>query len=58
MFDDQLYYQEYEHLSPVLTAVRMLPMTIVGTCCNAILAMVVGCVDVVILIGDYSLAYR
>ncbi|KAI0956385.1 hypothetical protein AcV7_006804 [Taiwanofungus camphoratus] len=46
----QLYYQNYEYLSPVLTMVRLLPMFVTGVLCNVIVALVVGRVPVVFLI--------
>ncbi|KAI0794177.1 efflux transporter [Fomes fomentarius] len=46
----QLYYQDYVHLSPILTMVRLLPMTVTGVLCNVIVALVIGHIDVVILI--------
>ena len=46
----QLYYQDYLELDPVLTAVRMIPMFIVGISCNVFIAAVVGHVPVVILV--------
>lgn len=51
----QLYYQDYVHLSPILTMVRLLPMTVTGVLCNVIVALVIGHIDVVILIGTCSL---
>lgn len=47
----QLYYQNYAGLSPVLTMVRLLPMNVTGFLCNVVVALVVGRVDLVILIG-------
>ncbi|KAI0788394.1 efflux transporter [Fomes fomentarius] len=46
----QLYYQDYQGLSPILTMVRLLPMFVVGVLCNVVIALVIGRVDVVILI--------
>ncbi|KIP11053.1 hypothetical protein PHLGIDRAFT_173914 [Phlebiopsis gigantea 11061_1 CR5-6] len=46
----QLYYQNFLHLTPVLTMVRLLPMFVTGMVCNLIVALVVGRVDVVFLI--------
>ncbi|KAI1786589.1 efflux transporter [Ganoderma leucocontextum] len=45
----QLYYQDYIGLSPILTMVRLLPMSVTGLACNLIVALVVGHVDVVYL---------
>lgn len=46
-----MYYQNYVGLSPVLTMVRLLPMNVTGFLCNVVVALVVGRVDLVILIG-------
>ncbi|KAI0701230.1 efflux transporter [Cytidiella melzeri] len=46
----QLYYQNFLHLSPILTMVRLLPMSIVGCICNVLVALLVGRVEVVFLI--------
>ncbi|KAL1950009.1 hypothetical protein VTO73DRAFT_8890 [Trametes versicolor] len=46
-----LYYQNYVGLSPVLTMIRLLPMNVTGFLCNVVVALVVGRVDLVILIG-------
>lgn len=45
----QLFYQDYLHLNPVLTMVRLLPMSVTGVCCNIIVALFVGRVDLVYL---------
>ncbi|KAI5117894.1 hypothetical protein M0805_001551 [Coniferiporia weirii] len=46
----QLYYQDYQGLSPVLTAIRLLPMFVVGLSCNALVAASVAHVPVVLLV--------
>ncbi|KAI0087285.1 efflux transporter [Irpex rosettiformis] len=46
----QLYYQNYLGLSPVLTMIRFLPMSVTGLFCNVFIAIFVGHVRVVILI--------
>ncbi|KAI0699085.1 major facilitator superfamily domain-containing protein [Cytidiella melzeri] len=46
----QLYYQSYLNLSPVLTMIRLLPMTVTGCICNVVVAVVVGRLRVVFLI--------
>lgn len=46
----QLYYQDFEGFSPILTAVRFAPMTVVGVLCNVVVALVIGRVDVAILV--------
>ncbi|KAL5485602.1 hypothetical protein ACEPAI_6643 [Sanghuangporus weigelae] len=51
----QLYYQDYEGLSPILTAVRLLPMTVVGIACNVFVAAVVGHIPFVILVSAGTL---
>lgn len=58
----QLYYQEYLHLTPVLTMVRMLPMFITGVLCNIAVALVVNRLSVIYLLGKhtpfaYSISY-
>jgi hypothetical protein len=50
----QLYYQQYLQLSPILTMVRLLPMFVTGVTVNVVVALVVGRVNVVILIGTPS----
>lgn len=47
----QLYYQYFQHLTPILAMTRMLPMFITGVICNVIIAAVVGRVPMVLLIG-------
>ncbi|KAG8835892.1 hypothetical protein FRC17_000442 [Serendipita sp. 399] len=51
-----LYYQNYLHLSPILTTVRFLPMAVTGVICNVIVALVVGRINGVYLIGVGTLA--
>ena len=46
----QLYYQDYLSLSPILTMVRLLPMSVTGVTCNVIIALVVGRVPLVYLV--------
>lgn len=46
-----MYYEEYAKLTPVLTAVRMLPMTVAGALCNVFVVLVISRVDLVFLIG-------
>ncbi len=50
----QLYYQSYIGLSPILTMIRLLPMFVTGVACNVVIALVVGHVNVVVLIGASS----
>lgn len=51
----QLYYQEYKHLTPILTMVRFLPMFVTGIAANGVVALIVGRVDVVILTGTTAI---
>ncbi|TBU55746.1 efflux transporter [Dichomitus squalens] len=46
----QLYYQNYLNLNPILTMVRLLPMSATGIICNVIVALVVGRVPLVWLV--------
>ncbi|KAJ8501416.1 hypothetical protein ONZ45_g12147 [Pleurotus djamor] len=46
----QLYYQDYQRLSPVQTMVRVLPMFIAGVLCNFLVAQVVGRVPIVYIV--------
>ncbi|KAJ7028424.1 MFS general substrate transporter [Mycena alexandri] len=43
----QVYYEDHEKLSPVLTALRMLPMTIAGGFCNIFVVLVISRMDLV-----------
>ena len=47
----QLYYQNFLHLSPLHTFLRFLPMFISGTICNVIVAAVISRVPILYLIG-------
>ncbi|KAJ7490688.1 MFS general substrate transporter [Mycena latifolia] len=46
----QVYYEDYQKLSAVLTAVRMLPMTVAGGLCNVFVVLVVSRMPLVVLI--------
>jgi len=46
----QVYYEDHQKLSAILTAVRMLPMTITGALCNVFVVLVIGRIDLVFLI--------
>ncbi|GBE86839.1 efflux transporter [Sparassis crispa] len=46
----QLYYQDYIGLDPILTMVRLLPMSVAGVLCDVAVALVVGYVPVVYLV--------
>ncbi|KAJ6498364.1 major facilitator superfamily domain-containing protein [Mycena vitilis] len=45
----QVYYEDYVHLPPVLTALRMLPMTVAGFLCNVFVVLIIGRVDLALL---------
>ena len=47
----QLYYQEYLHLSPILTMIRLLPMPVTGITCNVVIALIVAHVSLVYLVS-------
>ncbi|KAI0035354.1 efflux transporter [Vararia minispora EC-137] len=42
----QLYYQDFIGLTPILTMVRVLPITFVGIAANVVIALIIGRVDV------------
>ncbi|ESK91311.1 efflux transporter [Moniliophthora roreri MCA 2997] len=46
-----LYYQDFTRLSPILTMVRIVPMFVTGVLCNIFVALVVGYVPLVYLMG-------
>ncbi|KAF9649381.1 MFS general substrate transporter [Thelephora ganbajun] len=46
-----LFYQNYLRLSPILTMVRLLPSFVTGIICNVLIALLVGRIPVVYLIG-------
>ena len=50
----QLYYQNYQGLSPLQTMVRLLPMPIVGLLLNLIIGFAVERIDVLWLLGQSS----
>ncbi|KAL4258889.1 MFS transporter superfamily protein [Pleurotus pulmonarius] len=47
----QLYYQNYERLSPVETMVRVLPMFIMGILCNFFMAQIISRVPIVYIVA-------
>ncbi|PBK86271.1 putative efflux transporter [Armillaria gallica] len=47
----QLYYQNYEGFTPLLTVIRLLPMTVSGIVCNMIVAALVGHLPLVYFIA-------
>ncbi|KAJ6474419.1 efflux transporter [Mycena vitilis] len=46
----QVYYEDYQKISVVLTAVRMLPMTIAGVFCNLVVVLLISRLPLVYLI--------
>jgi hypothetical protein len=54
----QLYYQQYLGLTPILTMVRLIPMSVTGVLANVVVALAVGRVNVVILIGASAVSAR
>ncbi|KAJ7916039.1 MFS general substrate transporter [Mycena leptocephala] len=46
----QVYYEDYQKLSPVHTALRMLPMTVAGALCNVFVVLVISRMDMMVLI--------
>ena len=48
----QLYYQDYLELTPILTMVRILPISFVGIAANVIIALVIGRVDVQWIVSE------
>ncbi|CAK5271957.1 unnamed protein product [Mycena citricolor] len=49
-FWSQVYYEDYVKLTPILTALRMLPMSIAGFLCNFFVVFLVSRVDLVYLV--------
>ena len=47
----QLYYQDYQGLSPILTIVRLLPMFVTGVICNVVIAVTIGRVSIVWIVS-------
>ena len=54
--DGQLYYQDYLMLSPILTMVRLLPMFVVGVLCNFAIALCIGRLSLVYIVGASPLS--
>ncbi|KAL0957896.1 hypothetical protein HGRIS_000077 [Hohenbuehelia grisea] len=50
-FWQQLYYQRFLGLSPIHTAIRLLPLFVTGVLCNVLVAFVVSRVPIVYLLG-------
>lgn len=50
----QLYYQTYLNLTPIHTMIRILPMFFMGVVANIIIALIIGSVDVVYIVGTWS----
>ena len=49
----QLYYQTYLNLTPVHTMLRFLPMFITGFVANTMIALIIGHVDIVYILGTH-----
>jgi hypothetical protein len=49
----QLYYQTYLNLTPVHTMLRFLPQFITGFVANAMIALIIGHVDIVYIVGTH-----
>ncbi|KAJ7726975.1 major facilitator superfamily domain-containing protein, partial [Mycena olivaceomarginata] len=47
----QVYYEDFVKLTPVHTAVRLLPMTVAGLLCNVFVMLAVGRIDFAVLIA-------
>ncbi|KAJ7595339.1 putative efflux transporter [Mycena floridula] len=47
----QLYYQNYAGYSPLQAVIRLIPMFLTGILCNVLVALVVGRISVIWLIG-------
>ena len=47
----QLYYQTYLNLTPIHTMLRILPMFFSGVVANIIVALIIGRIDVVYIVG-------
>jgi hypothetical protein len=50
----QLYYQTYLNLTPIHTMFRMLPMNFAGIAATIIIALTIGRIDVVYIVGTFS----
>jgi len=53
----QLYYQEYIGLTPIETAIRLLPMFFVGIALNIVFAGIVSRIPMVVLVGSVVSAF-
>ena len=49
----QLYYQTYLNLTPIHTMLRILPMFFMGVVANVIIALIIGRIDVVYIVGAW-----
>ena len=49
----QLYYQTYLQLTPIHTMLRILPMFFSGILANIIVALIIGRIDVVYIVGAF-----
>ncbi|KAJ7194239.1 putative efflux transporter [Mycena pura] len=45
LFWAQVYYEDYQKISPVLTAVRMLPCTVSGALCNLLVILIISRIE-------------
>ncbi|KAL1720725.1 major facilitator superfamily domain-containing protein [Schizophyllum commune] len=55
-FWQMLFYQDFLGLSPLAAAIRLIPMPITGVICNMLVALLVGRVPVVVLMGTGTMA--
>lgn len=56
MCRDQLYYQNYLKLTPVLTMIRFIPMFVTGCLCNFFVAIAVANFPLVIFVCEFVLS--
>ena len=49
----QLYYQTYLNLTPIHTMLRLLPMFFMGIMANITIALIIGRIDVVYIVGTF-----
>ena len=54
----QLYYQTYLNLTPIQTMLRILPMFFSGVVANIIIALIIGRIDVVYIVGALFVSAR
>jgi len=51
-YRNQIYYQDYKNLPPVLTVVRFLPMFVSGMLCNLFIGVMAARISLVYLAGQ------